>query len=187
MLEPAHTSTPSALDTDTEALREAVQRAKNRDHAAFTLLYQHYKSLIWKRLIYLVGNKEIVYDLFQETFLRAWNKLPELRDEAQFGSWLSRIAANSAIDYLRHEKKIQFLSLPEDNSDEYVSFLMPTIAGPEEHISEAECIAQALAQMSPRYRICVLLQDQWGFSQREIAEILQISPKGVSAYVSRGR
>ncbi len=165
-------------------LAEAVQRARARDHAAFEALYQHYKNLIWKRLVHFIGEKEVVYDLFQETFLRAWNKLPEMSQDMPFEAWLKRIAANIAIDYLRHEKRLLFLPLPEDDSSfsELVS-----LAGPEERLSEKECIEQALAHMSPRYRVCLLLQDQWGFSQREIAQLLNISEKSVSANISRGR
>ena len=187
MLEPMRNTTASALDTDTALLTEAVQRAQARDRAAFEILYLHYKALIWKRLVHLVGDKEIVHDLFQETFLRAWNKLPETRNVLQFEPWLKRIAANLAIDYLRHEKKLLFLPLPEDEPEGHSLFAFPYVAGPEEQVSEVECIQQALSQMSPRYRVCALLQDQWGFSQREIAQLLNISEKGVSSYISRGR
>jgi len=59
--------------------------------------------------------------------------------------------------------------------------------GPEEHAGEKERIEQAFQYLSPRHRICLLLHDQWGFSQREIAALLNISEKSVSAYMVRGR
>lgn len=61
------------------------------------------------------------------------------------------------------------------------------MAGPEEHAGEAEYVALALARVSPQCRTCLLLQIEGGFSQREVAQLLGISEKSVSAYTSRGR
>lgn len=179
--------TVSVPAPDATALAEAVRNAQRGDTQAYTLLFQHYKPLIWQHLIYLIGEKEVVYDLFQETFLRAWRKLPETSAEMNFTAWLKRIAANLAIDHLRRERKVVFV--PLDDKDETILAALNELSspGPEEQVSEIECIQLALAQLPSRYRICVLLQDQWGFSQREIAHLLEISEKCVSAYVSRGR
>lgn len=168
------------------SLAEMVRRAQARDHAAFEYLYHHFRLSIWRRLTFLVGEKEIVNDLLQETFLRAWKGLPGTDADLQFGAWLKRIAANAAIDYLRHNTAIEFSPLTDFDGDE-PSPLSFQVAGPEVGVGERECIEQALAAMLPRYRVCVLLQDQWGFSQREIARLLSITEKCVSGYVSRGR
>jgi RNA polymerase sigma-70 factor (ECF subfamily) len=60
------------------------------------------------------------------------------------------------------------------------------VAGPEEQIEVAELIKLALAQLSPQYRACLLLQHVVGFSQREIAQALKLSEKSISIYVGRG-
>jgi DNA-directed RNA polymerase specialized sigma24 family protein len=62
-------------------------------------------------------------------------------------------------------------------------------AGPEPgaRLAEAERIRLALATLAPQARICLLMQVEGGFSQREIAAALGITEKSVSAYVSRGR
>ncbi len=181
------TAPSPASPIDDVGLVEAVKCARNRDHAAFEYLYSRYKTLVWKRLVYFVGDREVVYDLFQETFLRAWQKLPEMGQDIPFEWWLKRIAANIAIDYLRHEKKLLFLRLPEDEPEQPLSLEVPGGAGLDEQLDLKESIRQALQQMSPQNRTCVLLQDHWGFSQREIAQMLKISEKTVSAYISRGR
>jgi RNA polymerase sigma-70 factor, ECF subfamily len=181
---PAFVAVPAV---DEPALAEAVERARARNHAAFDYLYQRYKALIWKRLVYIVGEKEVVYDLFQETFLHAWQKLPEMRQDVPFEWWLKRIAANIAIDHLRREKKLLFLPLAEGESENQTPSIIFRVEGLEEQFDMRESIQQALRQMSPQNRACVLLQDLWGFSQREIAQMLNISEKSVSAYTSRGR
>ena len=135
----------------------------------------------------LFQQAEVVYDLFQETFLRAWQKLPEMGQDVPFEWWLKRIAANIAIDHLRREKKLLFLPLPGDELENQLTSNVPSVPGPEAQLDMRESIRQALRQMSPQNRTCVLLQDQWGFSQREIALVLNISEKSVSTYISRGR
>ncbi len=187
MPDPVSDSDALSFSDSQELLAEAIQRAQAGDQVAFELLYLHYRTSIWQCLIHLIGQRDAVSDLFQETFLRAWNKLPQTKKDLQFEPWLKRIAANLAIDYLRREKKFMFSSLPEDESEELAHFALPETANFEEQVSEMECVQKALAHMSPRSRTCLLLQDLWGFSQREIAQLLNISEKSVSAYISRGR
>jgi RNA polymerase sigma-70 factor, ECF subfamily len=177
----------STMKNDPEALIEVVQRAKERDHMAFETLYEQYKQSVWNCLYYMLKNRESAYDLFQETFLRAWKKLPTIENNAQIEAWLKQIAVHLALDYLRHEKKLSFLSFSEQEIDEPALSLAPFPTGFEERVAEREYLENALAQMSPRNRLCLLLHDQWGFSQREIASLLGITEKGVSAYMSRGR
>ena len=183
-------STRSVVPSDMVPLAEVVKKAQARDHAAFEELYEYYKIPLWRRLFYLVGNKESAYDLFQETFLRVWNHLPEKTPEIDFEPWLYRIAKNLAIDYFRHTIQLTFLPLPESEPDEpkeRILFGLLSSVGHEESICERLSIQQALEHMSPQYRVCVLLQDVWGYSQREIAKWLAISEKAVSSNVSRGR
>lgn len=178
---------PPALLDEEDVLAQAIRKAQEGDHAAFASLYQRYKARIWQRLTYFVGEHEAVQDLFQETFLRAWQKLPELKSGVPFESWLKRIAANLAIDYLRHEKQALFVSLSEEDGESGAVSILRSAVGPEAEFDLREGIRLALQAMSPQNRACVLLQDQWGFSQREIAQLLHISEKSVGAYVSRGR
>jgi RNA polymerase sigma-70 factor (ECF subfamily) len=175
------------MKQEPDALIKVVQRAKEGDHIAFEMLYEQYKRVIWNCLFYLIRNRESAYDLFQETFLRAWKKLPTIENNFQIEAWLKQIAIHIAFDYLRQEKKCFILSFSEQETDDLGSHIFSYSIELEENITRKERIENALAHMSPRNRLCLLLHDQWGFSQREIAELLGISEKSVSAYMSRGR
>lgn len=187
MFDPVSDAHILALSDNQELFAETLQRARTGDQAAFEVLYLRYKIPIWRCLIHFIGHRDVVSDLFQETFLRAWNTLPHTKKELQFEPWLKRIAANLAIDYLRREQKLLFSPLPEDELEELTHVVLSKSVNFEERVGELECLQLALAQLSPRSRTCVLLQDLWGFSQREIAQLLIISEKSVSAYISRGR
>ena len=172
---------PSPADASVEAL---VERARTGDRAAFTELFQQFNAPICRYLAHLVGNDETGRDLAQETFFLAWRALPGIRDEARFAPWLYRIATNLARSNLRRARLVRWLPWAEPVGQRAA---LPTLPGPENRLAEAEQVAQALAQLTPTYRTCLLLQLEGGFSQREIAEMLHLSEKSVSVYVSRGR
>ena len=122
-------------------------------------------------------------DLAQETFLKAWQRLATLRDGARFDSWLYRIATNTALDHLRR-RKFRWPQAKQSEGDDLPAYLC--VPGPEEQVGESEHIQQALAQVSLKYRSCLLLQLVANLPQRQIASSLNISEKSVSIYVSRG-
>ncbi len=162
-----------------------VEQARAGDRAAFTALFHQYNAPICRYLAHLVGNDEVGRDLAQETFFAAWRALADLRDPARFGPWLYRIATNQANSYLRQARLTRWL--PWAEPAEHQAANIPTSAGPEGQVSEAQQVAAALAQLTPKYRVCLLLQLEGGFSQREIARMLHLTEKSVSVYVSRAR
>ncbi len=177
----AHEPTFPVLCTEAEWFVEVVRAAQAGNIAAFDTLYQHYNARICTYLARMVGNDEEGRDLAQETFIKVWHALAKIHDAAQFESWLYRIATNTAIDHLRQRK---FRCPLVKNSDEATQYIR--IAGPEVQVEEAELIKLSLAQLSPHYRACLLLQHVAGFTQREIAKALNLSEKSISIYISRG-
>lgn len=162
-----------------------AERARAGDRDAFTTLFHHYNAPICRYLAHVVSSDDVGRDLAQETFFAAWRALADLRDPSRFGPWLYRIATNLARSHLRQARLTRWLPWAEPAGPLAESY--PAAAGPETQVGEAEQVAAALAQLTPKYRICLLLQLEGGFSQREIAQLLHLSEKSVSVYVSRGR
>ncbi len=175
---------PTAPGADNAWLVEAVELARAGDKAAFDRLYQYFYIPISKSLARMVGNDEEGYDLAQETFIKAWQSLASLRNGSGFRAWLYSIATRTAIDHLRRRKFC--VSRWENGEGDGLSEKM-WVSGPEEQVAEREHTRQALAQVSLKYRICLVLQLVADLSQREIAASLNLSEKSVSIYVSRGR
>jgi RNA polymerase sigma-70 factor (ECF subfamily) len=71
------------------------------DPAAFAALVRHWQQPIARFLFHLVGHKELVQDLSQEVFLRAFLAAPRYREQGEFSAWLYRIALNVARDRAR--------------------------------------------------------------------------------------
>jgi len=163
--------------------RNLVLRAKGGDQLAFEALYERYNDRICRYLTRLVGNDGIGCELTQEVFLKAWEALLGLRDPSRFASWLYRIATNRAYNYQQHAKLLHVITWEEYGTRAKI----PSIEGPEEGVEEAELLKLALARVSSTYRPCLILYVVEEFSQRQIAELLQIKESSVGKYVSRGK
>ena len=185
MSQPAHGFTLPAQPADEEPLAALVERARAGDAAAFTALYQRFYVPICRYLARLVGDDDLGNDLAQDTFLAAWRALPGFADYEYFVPWLYRIASNLARSHLRRARLIRWLPWGDQGGLQPADY--PSIAGPEEHAGETERVKLALAEVSPKHRSCLLLQLEAGFSQREIARMLDLNEKSVSVYISRGR
>jgi RNA polymerase sigma-70 factor, ECF subfamily len=179
----ARDPTASRLHEDSTWYVGVAEQAMAGDKLAFDTLFEYYNARICIYLAHIVGDEEEGRDLAQETFLKAWQGIRSLHNQARFDTWLYRIATNTAIDHLRR-RKIRWSHWENNENDDAPACM--SISGPEEQVAEAEHIRQALAQVSLKYRTCLLLQLVADFSQRQIAASLNISEKSVSIYVSRG-
>jgi len=160
-----------------------VIRAQKRDQQAFTLLYECYHNKISRFVSYKVKDNNICCELVQETFLKAWRALPELRTPACFIPWLYRIARNTISDYQKRQPLIPPCSL--DTCKEEGDAL--SMMGPEEGVEQRELIHLAFTQLSPKYRACLILYVIEGLPQREIAKRLNINETCIGSTIRRGK
>lgn len=158
-----------------------VAQAKQGNVRALEILFGSYYEPVSLYLTRMVGDDEVGHELAQETFLKAWQSLPGLRDETRFAGWLYRIATNLARDHQRRARLIRWLPWEQYQQTEQMSN-----AGPETQVEEAELLKQALAQVSLTYRACLVLYIVEDLPQPAIAERLGIKASYVSNYVSRG-
>ncbi len=181
-----HSFTPSAanpdLTKDSTLLITLVTQVKDGNIAAFEQLFQTRYAQIRIFLVYMVTNDEVGSDLAQETFLKAWQSLPALRDPLCFDSWLYSIAKRLALNYLRHERLFSWLPWREQAG----SLHGEDASHFEKNVEERILLKQALSAVSPRYRDCVILQMIHGMPQRQIAELLCIKEGSISTFVHRG-
>lgn len=160
-----------------------VRLAQAGNEEAFATLFSDYSSGICWYLAGLISSPEDRDEIAQEIFVRAWEKLPQLRDTSRFKPWLYRIATNLAYDYGRHRKskqKVQLVSLDDCNDiDSPENF--------EENIIENELVRQALEEIPSKYRTCLLLEIEGKLTRPEIAEVVEIDENSVGTYISYAR
>ena len=95
---------------------ELVALYASGNNKAFEVLFSKYEETLFSYILYLVRNRDLADDIFQETFIKAITtiKRGKYTESGKFRSWLSRIAHNLVIDYFRSEQKQSIIS-----NDEY--------------------------------------------------------------------
>jgi RNA polymerase sigma-70 factor (ECF subfamily) len=89
------------------------------NNAAFDMLLSRHKSSVYSYIYFIVRNKELAEDIFQETFMKAIVTIKQDRytENGKFRAWINRIAHNLIIDYFRQEKNEQTISNDECEVD----------------------------------------------------------------------
>src|SRR5437016_2363113 len=147
---------------------ELVERASQHDQAAFADLYNTYVEKIYKYVYYKVGNAADAEDLCEQVFLKAWEAIGRFKwCGYPFSSWLYKLAHNLVVDHYRTKRD------PMPLNDLLYTPLEP--ADPENALHatvEAEEMTQALAQLTEEQRQVINLKFVEGYSNLEIAELM---------------
>ena len=94
---------------------ECIARAQRGEAAAFAELVRRFQDRVFRFLLRLTRTREDAQDLTQETFMHAYTALPRWQPEAQFSTWLLRIARNLAYDMLRRSQRMDFVTLEPEH------------------------------------------------------------------------
>ena len=152
-----------------------IKRFLRGEEAAFERLYHRYRRQLYAFLNNLIGPGAECDEVFEETWIRIIDRLPDYRDDGRFGAWLFRVARNLFYDRLRRNRQEREM-IPLD-ADEPPQLSAPMGSGPGEclELNEVEnLINAALAELPAELRETFLLRQQ-GVAFREIAEIQSCS------------
>ena len=161
-------------DDDDAAL---VARARRGDPSAFDGIVRRHQTRIYNLAYRMLRNREDAEDVTQEAFLRAFESLPRLRDQAAVSAWISRIAANLCVNWLRSRARSE---VPVDPAD-----LQPDLPGGG--LDPAADARQAVDSLPPRYRLAVVAFYLEGRSYDEAARNLGISVRALKTRLYRAR
>jgi RNA polymerase sigma-70 factor (ECF subfamily) len=125
-------------------------------------------------------------DLFQEAVIRAYEKLPSLRDESRFRPWFYSVLLSVHRNRSRRGFWRRFLSM-ERKDGKHIDVAGEDGAAWEKERRGAERISRALAGLPPEQREAVVLFELEGFSIEEIAAMQEVSLSAVKSRLSRGR
>ena len=181
----------SKKQTNKESDLALVRRAKKGDYRAFDLLVLKYQSRIVSIAFKFVKEIQLAEDISQESFIKAYRSIDSFREESAFYTWLYRITANTAKNYLvskgrRKESSISDLSISEN--DDF--FELPTNDSPEQILmaqSLKDTIYDALSGLPEDTRTALSLREFEGLNYEEIAEIMNCPVGTVRSRIFRGR
>ena len=183
---------PQASDSDAQL----VERAAAGDHRAYELLVIKYQRRIERLIGRMVRDVDLVPDIAQETFIRAWKALHQFRGDAQFYTWLYRIAVNTAkksLLELKRDPVVIEAALKSNDDDDETSRReneLTSESTPESELAAREIAAAVNAAMEALpedLRQAVTLREIEGMSYEEIAEAMNCPIGTVRSRIYRAR
>lgn len=166
---------PADFETSSEISQEQQTRfISDNLRRVFLIIYR------------MVGNVADAQDLTQEAFIKALQRQEQLKDPGKAAHWLSRIASNTAIDFLRRHGRVDFCDI-----DQLPQPLSSSPAdSPEQQILQSEhraYLETGLETLTVRERTALLLRDVEGLPAEEVALRLRCSKATVRSHISNAR
>ncbi len=149
---------------------------------SFDEMFTRYHGAVYGYILGMVGNPEQAQDLTQDTFVKAYKALPTTQ-ELILPAWLYRIATNTALDALRHRRRLTWLPFAPGDDER--------LPAPEQdlptHLADNEAMLLALGRLTPPQRACLLLRARDGLSIDEIATAMRMSRGNVKITLYRAK
>jgi RNA polymerase sigma-70 factor (ECF subfamily) len=182
------------MTTDADA--PLIERAKRGDQRAFEMLVVKYQRRIERLIARMVRDTDLVADIAQETFIRAYRALPQFRGESAFYTWLYRIAVNTAKKTLVEAKRDPIVTesalgaRADEDETSRVEHELSHSETPEAVLASKEIAATvnaAIEALSEDLRQAITLREIEGLSYEEIAEVMRCPIGTVRSRIFRAR
>lgn len=167
-----------------------------RDREVFQGVYENNARKLYNLALRLVGDRQRAEEVVQETFLRAWDRAETFREGARVSTWLYRICANLAYDYLRAKRYRDAVSLEtrlrtdEGSADELGDRLPAPVEDPGADAGKEEirrAVREVVDLLPERERAVLLLRHYEGMTFERIAEALDLTSRTVQNCLRRAR
>jgi len=170
---------------------DLVKASQSGDEQAMTQLIAVHAGPVHGFILSLIGDRTIVEDIAQETFLRAFLSIKKYEHRAPFRSWLFRIALNLCRDHLRKRKVRTIVSSFQQNihKEEETEFPdpQPDVLQQVVQKEQRQALYAALQQLPESLRKVIVLRDLQEYSYEEIAQLLQWRMGTVKSRLFRAR
>ena len=158
--------------------------------AAFGELVRRYQDRLFNCVYRLVDNAEDAQDVVQEAFLHAYQSLRSFKGDAQFFTWLYRIAFNTAISHKRKQRSIRRMDAGRNGEGAAEPLDASEFSQPGHSLERSEeerRIQQALNRLSAEHRAVLILKDMDGQKYEDIAEALGVPIGTIRSRLHRAR
>jgi len=171
------------------AAAQLVADTLDGDHEAYRELVSRYQGHVYGLAYSLVGNWADAQDVAQETFIRAYSNLDQLRDPSRFAAWLRRVAFGVAMNWLRSFRPGLFEQLDGrvDLDRLEVPDFKPGPAEVAEKRELADAVLEAVASLPPKYRVPLTMFHLDGLSYQKVADFLDIPLGTAKSMIHRAR
>jgi RNA polymerase sigma-70 factor (ECF subfamily) len=189
-----HKAEPTiACVSDPAGERTLVVAARNGDEQAFETLFKRYQRKTLAVVLRYTRVVEDAEDIVQQSFYKAFAHLCQFQGESSFSTWLTRIAINEALMFLRHIRLTREVSIDSIGDAEGSPVIVEepdSNADPETHCSQREevrILAKAVRNLRPGLRTTIVLRELRELSTSETARRMGLSVGTVKARIFRGK
>ncbi len=171
---------------------ELVKRVQAGNSAAFNILVQKYQHKVVNLIGRFVSDKTECYDIAQDTFIKAYRAIGNFRGDSQFYTWLYRIAANTAKNYLtsKARKSPSYAVDVEDAEHFDGESRLKEYATPENMLLTEEIretVFAAIERLPDDLKSAISLREIEGLSYEEIADVMDCPIGTVRSRIFRAR
>lgn len=170
-----------------------VLAAKNGSDRAFEKLFQRHQSRIFALALGYTRIREDAEDVVQQTFQKVFVYLHKFQGKSSFSTWLTRIAINESLMFLRRGRAAREISIDDTHSEDAGSRELETVdSSPNPEMSylrqeTVHILFSAMSQLRPTLRIAMELKELRELSGSETARHMGVSLSAVKARVFHGR
>ncbi|MBA2439365.1 MAG: RNA polymerase sigma factor [Thermoleophilaceae bacterium] len=166
---------------------ELIDRCRSGDERAWSELVGATYREVYTLCLRVLRDPDDAAEATQDAFLRAWKGLKGYRGDAQFTTWLYRVAMNAAITKQRSRKRRREREVGAED-DVLIGIAAPgSVESAAGARVELEAVQKALETLPEHYRLALLFRDVYGLSIEEMARELDISETAAKVRVHRAR
>lgn len=164
----------------TEEMRDTIIRLRQGDCGAFRLLFDAYADKALRFASVYVRNSDLAKDIVQETFIRVYRNIGSFDVEKPFEPWFYRILTNEC---LRDLEKRKVAEVPLESIENQMAYAGNTAY----EFEEAGTLTGIIGSLEDMYRIPLILMYLEGFTEQEIAKILDLNVNTVKSRLYKTR
>jgi RNA polymerase sigma factor (sigma-70 family) len=165
---------------------EYIQKVRNGEHAAYAVLVDEYKTMVYSIALKVLGNSEDAEDAAQEGFIKAYQQLHQFEGKSKFSTWLYTIVHRTALAKL-HDDEVRMFSMTETFKENFAA----DQSTPQLRIMQADdeqrLITQAINKLPKTDSLLVILYYINENSVKEIQEITGLSMPNIKIRLFRAR
>ncbi|MGM5470619.1 RNA polymerase sigma factor [Flavobacteriaceae bacterium LMO-SS05] len=180
----------STVKQTTEKLPEFViiQKILDGEVELFEILLRRYNELLFRTIRSYINSEYDVEDVMQDTYIKAYEKLYQFKNDALFSTWLVRIGINEALQRKRKVSRLKISDIAvEQNINQLTNI---SLMDPEKRTIQKESIAfleKAVDMLPEKYKIVYMLKEVEGMNISEISNCLDLSNSNVKVRLHRAR
>src|SRR4051812_43786398 len=160
---------------------DLIARAAGGDATAFQALVEQHRSMVYRVAYQFAGNHYDAEDITQDVFIKVYRSLPRFRQDAQFTSWMYRIAMNACIDHRRRQPTAAIVPIAGAGGPDAEPWMIDTVEerpGPETCAYAGELgsvLEAAIGRLPHGQRIVFVMRHHEGLKLVEIAAALGLA------------